>query len=141
MYATDSETDIQHQALALVTNLVDGNVDAAEHIFADDGLIINAVVRQLHSASSAEICIQVSIAWVLVSFESCFVSDNMDDMKLFDYCEVHCTECNTHHAIYVWFSASFEYHVSDVFHPKNTSLWFFLLMVSCHCCFLGNAIA
>ncbi|XP_039119917.1 LOW QUALITY PROTEIN: armadillo repeat-containing protein 8 [Dioscorea cayenensis subsp. rotundata] len=54
----DSETDIQHQALALVTNLVDGNVDAAEHIFADDGLIINAVVRQLHSASSAEICIQ-----------------------------------------------------------------------------------
>ncbi|KAJ0982324.1 hypothetical protein J5N97_010579 [Dioscorea zingiberensis] len=54
----DSETAIQQQALALVGNLVDGYADSTKHIFADDGLIMNAVVRQLRSAFSAEICIQ-----------------------------------------------------------------------------------
>ncbi|KAJ6814608.1 uncharacterized protein M6B38_137360 [Iris pallida] len=54
----DSEQQIQEQALALVGNLIDGCIDFIGELFAEDGMIINAVVRQLQSASSPELCSQ-----------------------------------------------------------------------------------
>ena len=52
---------MQEQALALVRNLADGCINSIEFVFAEDGLILGAIGRQLQSASKAEIRIQV---WV-----------------------------------------------------------------------------
>ncbi|XP_058072543.1 uncharacterized protein LOC131221334 [Magnolia sinica] len=54
----DPEPPIQEQAMALVRNLVDGGIDSIEHIFAEDGIIINAVSKQVWSATKSEVCIQ-----------------------------------------------------------------------------------
>ncbi|XVF47388.1 hypothetical protein PTKIN_Ptkin03bG0104900 [Pterospermum kingtungense] len=54
----DPEPSVQEQALALVRNLVDGCLKSIEFVFAEDGLILEAIGRQLRSASKAEIGIQ-----------------------------------------------------------------------------------
>ncbi|KAH9789820.1 armadillo repeat-containing protein 8 [Citrus sinensis] len=54
----DPEPSVQEQALALVRNLVDGRINSVEYIFAEDGIILDAVGRQLRIASKAEIEIQ-----------------------------------------------------------------------------------
>ncbi|XP_038678575.1 armadillo repeat-containing protein 8 isoform X2 [Tripterygium wilfordii] len=54
----DPEPLVQEQALALVRNLVDGCVNSVEFVFAEDGVILDAVGRQVQSASKAEIGIQ-----------------------------------------------------------------------------------
>lgn len=54
----DSEPSVQEQALALLRNLVDGCMDSIEFVFAEDGIILDAIVRQLQSAFKAEIGIQ-----------------------------------------------------------------------------------
>ncbi|KAJ4724276.1 armadillo repeat-containing protein 8-like [Melia azedarach] len=54
----DPEPIVQEQALALVRNLVDGCISSVEYMFAEDGIIFDAVGRQLRSASKAEIGIQ-----------------------------------------------------------------------------------
>ncbi|XWS73548.1 hypothetical protein CRYUN_Cryun02cG0139000 [Craigia yunnanensis] len=54
----DPEPSVQDQALALVRNLVDGCINSIEFVFAEDGLILGAIGRQLQSASKAEIGIQ-----------------------------------------------------------------------------------
>lgn len=58
-YNADPEPIVQEQALALVRNLVDGCISSVEYMFAEDGIIFDAVGRQLRSASKAEIGIQV----------------------------------------------------------------------------------
>lgn len=52
---------MREQALALVRNLVDGCIKSIEFVFAEDCLILEAIGRQLQSASKAEIGIQVWI--------------------------------------------------------------------------------
>lgn len=59
IFFADPETSIQEQALALVRNLVDGPVDSVEYVFAEEGLLLNAIGRQLQSASKVEVLIQV----------------------------------------------------------------------------------
>ncbi|TYH53951.1 hypothetical protein ES332_D09G135500v1 [Gossypium tomentosum] len=54
----DPEPSVQEQALALVRNLVDGCINLIEFVFAEDGLILGAIGRQLQCASKAEIGIQ-----------------------------------------------------------------------------------
>ncbi|XP_022754249.1 armadillo repeat-containing protein 8-like [Durio zibethinus] len=54
----DPEPSVQEQALALVRNLIDGCINSIEFAFAEDGLILAAIGRQLQSASKAEIGIQ-----------------------------------------------------------------------------------
>ncbi|XP_077214210.1 ARM repeat superfamily protein [Tasmannia lanceolata] len=54
----DPEPSIQEQAMALVSNLVDGCIESMEHVFAEDGMIINAIARQVWIASRSEVCIQ-----------------------------------------------------------------------------------
>ncbi|XP_022729521.1 armadillo repeat-containing protein 8-like isoform X1 [Durio zibethinus] len=54
----DPEPCVQEQALALVRNLVDGYINSIEFVFAEDGLILGAIGRQLQSSSKAEIGIQ-----------------------------------------------------------------------------------
>ncbi|XP_021279430.1 armadillo repeat-containing protein 8 isoform X3 [Herrania umbratica] len=54
----DPEPSVQEQALALVRNLVDGCMNSVEFMFAEDGLILGAIGRQLQNASKAEIGIQ-----------------------------------------------------------------------------------
>ncbi|GAV59756.1 Arm domain-containing protein [Cephalotus follicularis] len=54
----DPEPSVQEQALAFVRNLVDGCIDFIDYVFAEDGIILNAVGRQLQSALKAEIAIQ-----------------------------------------------------------------------------------
>ncbi|KAK1589044.1 hypothetical protein Q3G72_029977 [Acer saccharum] len=54
----DPEPFVQEQALALVRNLVDGCISSVEYVFAEDGIILDAVGRQLQSALKAEIGIQ-----------------------------------------------------------------------------------
>ncbi|XP_022856035.1 armadillo repeat-containing protein 8-like [Olea europaea var. sylvestris] len=54
----DPETSVQEQALALVRNLVDGAIDSVEYVFSEEGLLLNAIGRQLQSASKVEVLIQ-----------------------------------------------------------------------------------
>ncbi|XP_057953450.1 uncharacterized protein LOC131147850 isoform X2 [Malania oleifera] len=54
----DPEPSVQEQALAFVRNLVDGCIDSVEYVFAEDGIILHAVGRQLQSAEKAEVGIQ-----------------------------------------------------------------------------------
>ncbi|XP_062171766.1 uncharacterized protein LOC133877469 isoform X2 [Alnus glutinosa] len=54
----DPEPSVQEQALALVRNLVDGCINSVEYVFAEDGILLDAIGRQLQSASKAEIGIQ-----------------------------------------------------------------------------------
>ncbi|KAK8681270.1 hypothetical protein V6N13_053675 [Hibiscus sabdariffa] len=56
---SDPEPSVQEQALALVRNLFDGCINLIELVFAEDGLILGAIGRQLQCASKAEIGIQV----------------------------------------------------------------------------------
>ncbi|XP_062197069.1 uncharacterized protein LOC133900016 [Phragmites australis] len=54
----DSEHFVQEQTLALVHNLVDGYVDSANYVIGEDGMVINAISRQLNNASALGVCIQ-----------------------------------------------------------------------------------
>ncbi|XP_018830933.1 armadillo repeat-containing protein 8 [Juglans regia] len=54
----DPEASVQVQALALVRNLVDGCINSVEYAFAENDIILDAIGRQLQSASKAEIGIQ-----------------------------------------------------------------------------------
>ncbi|XP_052187285.1 uncharacterized protein LOC127798042 [Diospyros lotus] len=54
----DPEPSVQEQALALARNLVDGCLDCIEYVFMEDGRILNAVGRQLQTASKAEVLVQ-----------------------------------------------------------------------------------
>ncbi|ESW14466.1 hypothetical protein PHAVU_008G283500 [Phaseolus vulgaris] len=54
----DPEPSVQEQALALVRNLVGGCMDCVEYAFAEDGIILDAVGRQLQKSSKIEIGIQ-----------------------------------------------------------------------------------
>lgn len=60
VYTADPEPSVQEQALALVRNLVDGCIDCVEYAFAEDGIILDAVGRQLQKSSKIEIGIQVA---------------------------------------------------------------------------------
>lgn len=54
----DPESAVQEQALALVRNLVDGCVQSVDYAFTENGIILDAIGRQLQYASKAEIGIQ-----------------------------------------------------------------------------------
>ncbi|KAE9594134.1 hypothetical protein Lalb_Chr18g0050571 [Lupinus albus] len=54
----DPESCVQVQALALVRNFVDGCVYSVEYAFAEDGIILDAVGKQLRKSSKVEIGIQ-----------------------------------------------------------------------------------
>lgn len=54
----DSEPSVQEQALGLLRNLVDGCMDSIEFVFAEEGVLLDAIGRQLQSAFNAEIGIQ-----------------------------------------------------------------------------------
>ncbi|KAF0924749.1 hypothetical protein E2562_014550 [Oryza meyeriana var. granulata] len=54
----DSEHFVQEQTMALVHNLVDGYVDAVNYVIGEDGMILNAISRQLNSAPASGVCIQ-----------------------------------------------------------------------------------
>lgn len=54
----DPEPSVQEQALALVRNFVDGCINCVEYAFAEDGIILDAVGRQLRKFSKNEIAIQ-----------------------------------------------------------------------------------
>ncbi|XP_072972787.1 uncharacterized protein [Typha angustifolia] len=54
----DAEHLIQEQALALVSNFIDGCGDSIKHVFADESAIIIAVSRQLKNAYAVGVCIQ-----------------------------------------------------------------------------------
>ncbi|CAI9106389.1 OLC1v1005532C3 [Oldenlandia corymbosa var. corymbosa] len=55
---SDPEPSVQEQALALIRNLVDGSIDSIEHVFAEDSVILHAVIRQMQNASKVEVLIQ-----------------------------------------------------------------------------------
>lgn len=57
--SADPESAVQEQALALVRNLVDGCIQSIEYVFAENGIILDAMGRQLQYAAKAEIGIQV----------------------------------------------------------------------------------
>lgn len=59
VYSADPEPSVQEQALALVRNFVDGCMDCVEYAFAEDGIILDAVGRQLRKSSKIEIGTQV----------------------------------------------------------------------------------
>eukprot|EP01018_Ginkgo_biloba_P032742 Gb_32695 [translate_table: standard] len=54
----DPEEVVQEQALAFVRNLVYGSVESVQQVFAEDGLILSAVVKQLWIATRPEVCTQ-----------------------------------------------------------------------------------
>lgn len=62
----DPEPFVQEQALALVRNLVDGCINSVEYVFSENSIILDAVGRQLQSASKAEIGIQVRSMYVCI---------------------------------------------------------------------------
>ncbi|XP_047325002.1 armadillo repeat-containing protein 8-like isoform X2 [Impatiens glandulifera] len=54
----DSETSVQEQALAFVRNLVDGPLECIDYVFAEGGLLLQAVCRQIRSALKDEVLVQ-----------------------------------------------------------------------------------
>ncbi|GJN25716.1 hypothetical protein PR202_gb13580 [Eleusine coracana subsp. coracana] len=54
----DSEHFVQEQTLALVHNLVDGYLDSTNYVIGEDGMVIDAISRQLNNASAPGVCIQ-----------------------------------------------------------------------------------
>ncbi|KAJ1255584.1 hypothetical protein BS78_05G225100 [Paspalum vaginatum] len=54
----DSEHFVQEQTLALVHNLVDGYLESANYVIGEDGMVIDAISRQLNNASAPGVCIQ-----------------------------------------------------------------------------------
>ncbi|KAG0464313.1 hypothetical protein HPP92_020382 [Vanilla planifolia] len=54
----DSENLIQEQAMALVCNLVAGSADYIKYAFAEECVILNAVIRQLKSNCATPVCVQ-----------------------------------------------------------------------------------
>ncbi|KAL6228264.1 hypothetical protein ACLB2K_002218 [Fragaria x ananassa] len=61
---SDPEPFVQEKALALVRNLVDGCMKSVELVFAEDGIVLDAVGRQLQGASRDEIRIQeIPMVW------------------------------------------------------------------------------
>lgn len=67
LHFADPEPFVQEQALALVRNLVDGCINSVEYVFAEDSIILDAIGRQLRSASKTEIGIQVRIFFLFRS--------------------------------------------------------------------------
>ncbi|KAM3312551.1 hypothetical protein ACQJBY_032444 [Aegilops geniculata] len=64
----DSEHSVQEQTLALVQNLLDGYVGSVNYVIGEDGMVINAISRQLNSASATGVCIQFllfRVCWCL----------------------------------------------------------------------------
>lgn len=61
VYVSDPEPSVQEHAMALVRNLIDGYEDSIEYVFAEDGIILNTIGRQLQSVSRDEIGVQVSL--------------------------------------------------------------------------------
>ncbi|KAI0516552.1 hypothetical protein KFK09_009229 [Dendrobium nobile] len=53
--------------MALVSNLIRGCVDFIRLVFAEDGLIINVVIRHFKSEYSTQVCIQVGV--LSISFD------------------------------------------------------------------------
>lgn len=45
--------------MALVRNLVDGCIESIDLVFTEDGVIMNAMGRQLRNSSRSEVCTQV----------------------------------------------------------------------------------
>ncbi|XP_020241020.1 uncharacterized protein LOC109819644 isoform X2 [Asparagus officinalis] len=60
-----SEPLIQEQALAFISNFTSGCLDNIEYVITEDSNIIAVAVRQLHTVSSPEVCVQVQM---LVAF-------------------------------------------------------------------------
>ncbi|CAN6454236.1 unnamed protein product [Victoria cruziana] len=54
----DPEPFVQEQAMALVRNLVDGCIESIDLVFTEDGVIMNAMGRQLRNSSRSEVCTQ-----------------------------------------------------------------------------------
>ncbi|XP_022926791.1 uncharacterized protein C26H5.04-like isoform X1 [Cucurbita moschata] len=54
----DPEPSVQEHAMALVRNLIDGCEDSIEYVFAEDGIILDTIGRQLQSTSRDEIGVQ-----------------------------------------------------------------------------------
>lgn len=54
----DPEPSIQEHAMALVRNLIDGCEDSIEYVFAEDGIVLNTIGRQLQNISTDEIGVQ-----------------------------------------------------------------------------------
>ncbi|XP_024984927.1 armadillo repeat-containing protein 8 isoform X2 [Cynara cardunculus var. scolymus] len=84
----DPSASVQEQALALVCNLVNGPVDSIEYVFTEDGLLLNAVGRQLWSASKHEVLIQwVSrlIPWPLKITTTTQIPNALRGTKLMTY--------------------------------------------------------
>ncbi|XP_065867128.1 uncharacterized protein [Euphorbia lathyris] len=57
-FVSDHDPSVQVQALALVRNLVDGCISTVEYVFTENGIILDAVGRQLEKALRDEIAIQ-----------------------------------------------------------------------------------
>lgn len=54
--------------MALVRNLIDGCEDSIEYVFAEDGIVLNTIGRQLQNISTDEIGVQVSLI-LFLTFE------------------------------------------------------------------------
>ncbi|CAL4990197.1 unnamed protein product [Urochloa decumbens] len=54
----DSEHFVQERTLALVRNLIDGYVESANYVIGEDGIVVDAIARQLNNASAPGVCIQ-----------------------------------------------------------------------------------
>ncbi|BBM98555.1 armadillo repeat-containing protein 8 [Marchantia polymorpha subsp. ruderalis] len=54
----DSEEKVREQAMALVRNLVYGDVDSVQLALVQDSVLLHAVEKQLHVSTQPEICIQ-----------------------------------------------------------------------------------
>ncbi|KAK9128681.1 hypothetical protein Syun_017478 [Stephania yunnanensis] len=54
----DPEPKVQEQALAFVRNILESGIDSIEPVFTEDGIIINAVGRQVRNALDLNVCLE-----------------------------------------------------------------------------------
>ncbi|KAB2606171.1 hypothetical protein D8674_005888 [Pyrus ussuriensis x Pyrus communis] len=79
----DPEPFVQEQALALIRNLVDGCVKSIDLVFAENGMILDAVGRQLQNVSKDEIWIRRPL-WLATTWCNTLLSFQSVVRKLYD---------------------------------------------------------
>ncbi|KAK9154901.1 hypothetical protein Sjap_002381 [Stephania japonica] len=52
------EPKVQEQALAFVRNILESGINSVEHVFTEDGIIVNAIGKQVRNALDLNVCIE-----------------------------------------------------------------------------------
>ncbi|XP_057745839.1 uncharacterized protein LOC130964055 [Arachis stenosperma] len=106
----DPEPSVQEQTMGLVRNFVHGCIYSVEYAFAEDGIILDAILRQLQKSSKVEIGIQGMYVFVNIASGNEFHKESVMQL-LFPQAE------NESHSFFNQFLQSNNWHL------RSASIW------------------